>query len=247
MTHLLRVGIVLAALTSSTTLVAAPSAGDFAFSAINADEDGFALTTLVNLSAGEEFFFTDNEWNALPVGNGGGFSSGEGVLSWTLDADLTAGSVVRFASVNSTADIWVSEGSLVRSGSFSLATTNDSVTLYRDAAGVLTPLAAIGFGASFEDELQGAGLDGAYLAFGGRVDFAEYVGARSGEATFDAYRASLTDATQWIVRESTIEANTVPYLGSFAVTAPVPEPETYAMMLAGLAMVGSVARRRRVS
>jgi hypothetical protein len=30
-----------------------------------------------------------------------------------------------------------------------------------------------------------------------------------------------------------------------AVAAPVPEPETYAMMMAGLGMMGFIARRRR--
>jgi hypothetical protein len=31
----------------------------------------------------------------------------------------------------------------------------------------------------------------------------------------------------------------------FLVMAPVPEPESYAMLLAGLGIVGAVARRRR--
>ncbi len=34
-------------------------------------------------------------------------------------------------------------------------------------------------------------------------------------------------------------------VNAVAVTAPVPEPETYAMMLAGLGMLGAVARRRK--
>ena len=34
---------------------------------------------------------------------------------------------------------------------------------------------------------------------------------------------------------------------NFLVTAPVPEPESYAMMLAGLSLVGAIARRRRSS
>jgi len=33
--------------------------------------------------------------------------------------------------------------------------------------------------------------------------------------------------------------------GSFHVTSPVPEPETYAMLLAGLGLMGFVARRRK--
>ena len=34
-------------------------------------------------------------------------------------------------------------------------------------------------------------------------------------------------------------------INSAAVATPVPEPETYAMLLAGLGIVGFVARRRR--
>ena len=36
------------------------------------------------------------------------------------------------------------------------------------------------------------------------------------------------------------------YNGSIALTSPVPEPETYGMMLAGLGLMGFVARRRKI-
>lgn len=52
----------------------------------------------------------------------------------------------------------------------------------------------------------------------------------------------LTTATGYTL-DSTLAADTSVYRISFAV-APVPEPETYAMMLAGLLMIGSIARRR---
>ena len=36
------------------------------------------------------------------------------------------------------------------------------------------------------------------------------------------------------------------YNGSVALTSPVPEPETYGMMIAGLGLMGFVARRRKI-
>lgn len=43
-----------------------------------------------------------------------------------------------------------------------------------------------------------------------------------------------------------ISTGTGGYNGSVALTSPVPEPETYGMMLAGLGLMGFVARRRKI-
>lgn len=240
----LRAGVVLAALVAANSAFALPAAGDLAFVALNADEDGFAVATFVDLAAGDQIHFTDNEWNGTAVGAGGDFTSGEGVLMWTVQADLSAGTVVRFGSVNSASAVWASEGSLTRSGSFLLATSGDSIMAYLDQDGGPLPLAAIGYGSGFDADLAGAGMDGLAVSLSGRVDYAEYVGPRSGAADMTDYALQVADTDQWLVRKETVETNTVPNLGAFAVTAPVPEPETYAMMLAGLGMLGAVARRR---
>lgn len=241
-----RTAVAALVLTLSAAAQAAPEPGQMAFVSLNADEDGFAVATFVDLDAGAEFFFTDSEWNGLAVGAGGGFNTGEGVLSWTLDTDLAAGSVVRFLSVDDRVAISASVGEVTRSGSFSLATTNDAVTLYADLAGVVTPLAAIGNGSGVDlaDELTGSGLEALALDLDGRADYAEYTGARSGSDDMSAYAGDVLDIGNWTVRSATDEAGTVPNLTAFSVTAPVPEPETYAMMLAGLGLMSLVARRR---
>jgi PEP-CTERM motif len=70
------------------------------------------------------------------------------------------------------------------------------------------------------------------LVYNGNQDFASYVGftADAGE-----FITSLTFSSS----SNAFEAS------NFSVTAPVPEPETYALMLAGLGVIGFVARRRR--
>ncbi|TVO68118.1 PEP-CTERM sorting domain-containing protein [Denitromonas ohlonensis] len=237
------VGLSMVAIPASA---AVPGVGDLSFVAINASEDGFALASFVDLIAGTQLFVTDKSWNGLTVGAGGAFDSGEGVLSWTLSSALSAGSVVRFSAVDSAANVAVSHGTVSRSGSFSLAQTNESVMLYRDdGVGGVLPLAALGYGTSFASEIAGSGLEAKAIALGGTVKFAEYTGDRSSAGGFGGYAESVGDPSQWAKLSSGDVSLMAPNLTAFTVMAPVPEPETYAMLLAGLGVVSAVARRRK--
>ncbi|WP_222852972.1 PEP-CTERM sorting domain-containing protein [Massilia genomosp. 1] len=63
---------------------------------------------------------------------------------------------------------------------------------------------------------------------------------RNASATINLYGSLRSDATQ---RNGQFSFNA--YTSLMGVTPPVPEPSTYAMLLAGAAVVGAVARRRR--
>ena len=75
-------------------------------------------------------------------------------------------------------------------------------------------------------------------------DFAEFTGARSGLAKFSDYKPLVNTAAQWTDKGDGIYAGLAPNTTAFTVTA-VPEPESYALMLAGLGVMGFMARRRK--
>jgi PEP-CTERM motif len=60
------------------------------------------------------------------------------------------------------------------------------------------------------------------------------------------HAASMYRTDIWSVTNNTFQANGRPTWGAqdVAVFAPIPEPDTYAMMLAGLGLIGFIARRR---
>lgn len=229
---------------------AALNAGDIAFTSFNADEDGWSIVALSNISANTVVHFTDNTWN------GASFANTEAAQTWNSGANtIQAGTVVRFTKVESTTAIGVSHGSIsfASTANLGLSATNETLYAYQGSAWNVTPssfLAAIssapsGFGNVSFGVLTNTGLtEGtSAVAITSSTDFGQYTGTRSGQNDFAGYRSLVNTSANWTNNTGGDQLLTIPNTTAFAVTA-VPEPKNYAMLLAGLGLMGAIARRR---
>jgi hypothetical protein len=245
------------ALAAMSTAVLSPAhaltTGDMAFNSFNADEDGFSLVTFVDIAAATKVYFSDNEFIS------GAFNTGESYLSWTSGGSaISAGTVIRFSKTDQTT-LAASVGTLMRetvagSNNWGLANSNETLYVYlgTSANAPTTFLTAITNGSFTADgPLSGTGLVEAdtairlnALATTTTPDYGVYNGARSGLASFAAYKPLVANVANWTVDATNgTYTSTVPNVTAFTITA-VPEPESYALMLAGLAALGLLIRRR---
>ena len=230
----------IAAATISPAL--ALTTGDIAFTAFNADEDGWSLVTFVNIAANTQIFFSDSTaTNATTIG------TGESSFSWSTGASMiSAGTVVRFSAID-VASRAASVGTFVAvgTGNLGLSATTETVYAYlgTSATSVTTMLSAVSTEAN-NSSLTTVGLTAGTNAIKltSSTDFAGYIGARTGAASFAAYAPLVNNAANWVINVGGNGTSVVP---DTTVFAPIPEPGTYALLLAGLGVVGFVARRRQ--
>lgn len=238
---------------SGVSAQAALSAGDIAFTSFNADEDGLSFVTFSNIAANTTIYFSDNEWT------GSAFNTGESYNQWNSGANgIAAGTVIRLSAYDKTS-LAASAGTLSRvsiSGSSNWGIANSNETIYAylgtSATAPTSFLAAITNGSFTADgSLASTGLaEGSSAirlntrATSATPDYAEYNGPRSGLASFADYKAQVANVANWTVDTSNGNYSaTVPNLSAFSVAA-VPEPDSYAMLVAGLGLMGFIIRRR---
>jgi len=167
--------------------------------------------------------------------------------------------VIRFSATDTTS-LLASKGTLSRvtvSGSSNWGLANSNETLYAFTGSsataptsFITAITNSDFG-SVDGTLGGTGLTAGVNAQRLNLntptatpDFGQYTGVRSGLASYGAYKALVANVKNWTVDTSNGDyAAVVPNTTSFSVTA-VPEPGNYAMLLAGLGMMGLIVRRR---
>jgi len=241
--------LVVAALFATGQAQATLNAGDIAFTSFNADEDGFAFTTFVDIAANSSIYFNDNEFVS------GAFNTGEGQIAWNSGLSLIgAGSVIRFSEIDK-ATTSVNFGTFTKSGDTGLNATTDNLFAYlgTNATTPSTFLAAIangvfgsGSGGSLISSLTDTGLTVGVNAtqLTASADYGQYTGVRSGLTSFASYKPLIADNANWSVIVGGAQELQVPNTTSFTI-APVPEPETYAMLLAGLGLLSFASRRKQ--
>lgn len=220
------------------------STGDLAFTSFNADEDGWSLVTFVDLAANTKIYFSDGTASsATTLGNN------ESSFQWNTGAAvIQAGTVVRFSAIDAT-DRSASIGSFSVLNSSNLGMSATAETVYAflgtSATAVTTMLTAASSEAN-SNSLTTVGLTAGVNAIKltSSTDYAGYTGMRTGELSFAAYAPMVNNAANWAINVGGNGSSVTPDTTAFAVSA-VPEPESYALMLAGLMAVGAIARRRR--
>ena len=171
--------------------------GDIAFIGYNADgNDDFAIVVVNDLDGSStpiEINFTDNEWD------GSNFNSGEGVLTWTISTNITAGTVITFNSVSSGAT--VSTGSV--SGSMALAATDEAI--YAFEGDISSPTSFLAAFANDDGQLNlsntGLTLGTTAIEIDGDEDVATYTGTRA-DLPINLL-TTINDPSNWTTQDGT--------------------------------------------
>jgi hypothetical protein len=233
------------------------NAGDIAVIAYNSDgDDNFAWVALTDIAANTSINFTDSSWQDF---SSGAFRSSEhldvsggGRLTWINTSLLSAGSVVTYSG-KVTAN-W-SVGSAT-GGFLNLSNDGDQIFVYQGADASPSFIYGLQFAhgtgiiasptvsnSTNTTNIPGALSESADTMFNvGNSDNGFYSGVTSG--TRDELIIAIGNTSNWTTSNS--NTATTNWDTAFAVTAPVPEADTYALMLAGMGLVGFLARRRKI-
>jgi len=231
---------------------AALSAGDIAVIAYNTDgEDNFAWVALADIAANTTINFTDSSWQATAFRTTEHLDAG-GPLTWTNASTLSAGSVVKFnGNVTQTWSIGSGNGA---TAFLSLATSGDQIFAFQGSKTSPDFVYGLQFAHSsgiiasptVSSSTNTTNVPGTLSELGGTMfnvgnfDNGYYMGTTTGSKA--ELLSAIANQANWTRSDSGPLAQ-ASWVSGMSVTA-VPEPKNYAMFLAGLGLMGLIARRQ---
>lgn len=179
------------------------AAGDLAIIGIDTDDEEFTFVTFVDIDAGTEIYFTDEEGNA----SGSGFLSGEGFLRYVVPGGgLSAGDVIHFTG---TGGDWTQV-----QGSFALSNSGDGVWAFQDSdTNFSTVTTMIHFAGEDDGDRGNPDLGVLYSN-----DNGNYTGVRTGTAA--DLLSAINNSSNWSTSGSPITLTTSAFSVSSNATTP---------------------------
>lgn len=244
---------------------------DFAFTGVNGNTTvgGWSFVSFVDIAAGTTIYFTDTNVLQTTPAAGVFSTTAETFWSWTAAADVSAGTSVALRGTGVSGQYAAKSGAAggtangvvtnLNGASSNLSSGGDILYAFQAASyatnyqpSAITFLGAIsnrGTYTTSDNPMAATGLSGIQLReYKVGADATRYTQFTAQVTTNDAPFASMAELKTALASNAnwtTITAsNTTPIVSDVLAVAAVPEPESYALMLAGLAVVGGVARRR---
>ncbi|MCH8179473.1 MAG: PEP-CTERM sorting domain-containing protein [Proteobacteria bacterium] len=261
-----KLSALLLALGTAGAAQAALTAGDIAIIGRinNGAIDSFAFVALSNISAGEVVYFTDNGWTGTAF-RGSSATDGDGnenLTKWTAASNVAAGTIVLSTNASFTTDGVTGGITGATAGSYAplaLSTAGDQITAFQNSnpsnplfnTATQTALYTLddtnGFEVATSASTGGvvpgltAGSTAVTLNYpvGGTIAINASVLAGPAKSKAE-WLSAFANASNWSPTSAGLPT------GSIAMTA-VPEPSSHAIALAGLAVAGLVARRRKAA
>lgn len=246
--------------------------GDFAFTGLNVNTTvgGWSFVTFVDIAAGTTIYFTDTNVLQTPTSAGVFSTTSEAFWSWTASSAVAAGTSVALLGTGTSGQYTAKSGAAGGTANGTVTNLNGQVSNISSSGDILYAFQAASYATNYQPGqitfLGAISNRGSYTNSDNPTAATGLSGLQLREFKVDATTA--TRYTQFSAQVSTDDApfstlaglqtalasnanwttvagsNSLPIVSDVLAVSAVPEPQSLALLLAGLGVVAGVARRR---